>query len=644
MEVIGDDGEPVVLTSDKERALLATLLLGANEMVSTARLIDALWGEEPPPTAGNALQAHVSKLRKKLGAASRDPAVIESSRSGYLLRVRPHELDVEEFEELLSAEHADDGRERFPAALALWRGPALDDVESDALRAERARLDEMRSLAFERRVEGDLEDGRHLEVLPELERMVRLEPLREGPRRQLMIALYRSGRQADALAAYQQGRELLAEELGIDPGPQLQELEMAILRQLPELDAPARSARGSAPLGSLESDELPNNLPTHLSSFVGREREVAEVRSLVSSSRLVTLTGAGGSGKTRIALQVAAELLDGSGSGVWLVELAPLTDGDQVAVAAATTLGIRVPESHLPQALVDALSDQRILIVLDNCEHLVDACAKLVDRLCRACPGVHVLATSRDPLSIDGEHIYRVQPLSVPEAEAETVDEIGGSEAVELFVERAAALDNTFALGDSSAALVASICRRLEGIPLALELAAARLSTMSLEHLADRLGQRFKLLTGGSRNALPHHKTLRATIEWSYDLLSEPEREVLRRLSVFSGGFELDSAEALCVTPTLEEIDAADVIGSLVQKSLLQTDRFAGFLRYRLLEMVREYAAERLAEEGAGVAEACRALHAAIYLQLAERAEPELFGPNQGRWLNRLDLEWDNLS
>jgi predicted ATPase len=425
------------------------------------------------------------------------------------------------------------------------------------------------------------------------------------------------------------------------------------LHRLKDLGRPERifqlQAEGLAvnfpPLKSLDNPELPNNLPGFLSAFVGRESELAEVHSLIESSRLVTLTGAGGSGKTRLALQVAAELLDGSGEGVWFVELAKITESEHVpgAVASALRLGQRAGRPPL-ELLLEVLGDQDVLVVLDNCEHVIDACAKLADLVHRSCPRVHLLATSREPLAIDGERVYRVRPLSLPSEDVDAVEDLEGSDAVQLFVERARAHDDTFSLDDSIASLVASICRRLDGVPFAIELAAARLASMSLVNLNDRLDQRFRLLTGGSRNALPRQQTLQATVEWSFDLLSAPEQEVLRRLSVFVGGFELDAAEAVCSVGAAEIFEVADLLGSLVNKSLVVAERSSGSLRYRLLETIRQYAAGQLVEtDGEAQTRQARSMHAEFYLQLSETAAPDLTGPRQGAWLKRLDLEWANI-
>lgn len=395
------------------------------------------------------------------------------------------------------------------------------------------------------------------------------------------------------------------------------------------------------PLRSLDNPELPNNLPVSLSSFVGREGELAEVLNLVTTSRLVTLTGAGGSGKTRLALQTAAELLDGSGEGVWLVELAPVSDPDLVAVMMIGALQLRqAADMTALDSLVRSLHDHNALIVLDNCEHMIDTVARIADVIGRNCPRVSLLATSREPLGVDGERVYRVRSLSLPEEGAESLE---GSDAVELFVARARAQDSTFEVDRTIAPLVGSLCRRLDGIPLAIELAASRLSSMSLEDLHDRLDQRFRLLTGGSRNALPRQQTLGATVAWSYDLLSEAEREVLRRLSVFVGGFDLRAAEAVA-SDGLESFDVADHLSSLVNKSLVIAERTSSSLRYRLLETIRQYATDQLIQVGGEESiRRARDLHADHYLSFCLEVAPELSGPKQGHLFKRLDLEFDNL-
>jgi len=398
------------------------------------------------------------------------------------------------------------------------------------------------------------------------------------------------------------------------------------------------------PLRSLGNPALPNNLPAQLATFIGRDRELAEVRALVGSSRLVTLTGAGGSGKTRLSLQVAAELLDGSGDGVWLVELAAVSDEDAVAPAICRALGIAAqPGRPVPEILLDALAPQDVLIVLDNCEHLIGACAKTADAIVRHCPRVHLVATSREPLGIGGETIYRVPPLSLPPPGDGGLPAPGSSDAVALFAERAKEQGVGLVLDEETGPLMVSICTRLDGLPLAIELAAARLRSLSVGALHDRLDQRFRLLTGGSRTALGRQQTLEATVDWSYSLLNDAEQQLLRRLSVFAGSFDLDAAEAVCGFGDIEALEVTGLLGSLVDKSLAVAEPMGGALRYRLLETIRQFAAERLAEACANEAAAVAAAHSEHFLAVAEAAAPHLAGRDQGRWFTRLDIEQANL-
>ncbi|HKD87885.1 MAG TPA: adenylate/guanylate cyclase domain-containing protein [Streptosporangiaceae bacterium] len=445
--------------------------------------------------------------------------------------------------------------------------------------------------------------------------------------------------------------ELVSQSLG--PGTALRDLGLHRLKDLgrPEhvfqLEAPQLEA-DFPPLASLDNPELPNNLPCLVNAFVGRERELSQVRTLVGSARLVTLTGAGGSGKTRLALQVAAELLDTTADGVWFIDLAPVTDSARIPAVVAAVLGL--PDQCAPDlsdAVTDALGNQDALILLDNCEHLVGAAAKFCEQVIQRCPRVRILATSQELLGIDGERAYRVPSLSLPPADAESAADLGSSDAVRLFAERARLHDPGFSLDEQSAALVATLCRRLDGIPLALELAAARLSSMSLPQITERLDQRFRLLTGGSRNAMPRQQTLQATVDWSFGLLTQPERDMLTRLSVFAGGFDLEAAEAVCTsgsTSAADTLDVLDQLGSLVDKSLVIADRTPESVRYRLLETIRQYSAQELARTaGDGETQRVKDRHATYFLALAEAARPALTGSEQAVWLRRLDPEWDNL-
>src|SRR5580704_9314444 len=430
----------------------------------------------------------------------------------------------------------------------------------------------------------------------------------------------------------------------LPPGAALRDLGAQRLKDLgrPErifqLDAAGLRA-GFPPLRSLGNPTLPNNLPAQLSAFIGRDRERSEVRTLVGSRRLVTLTGAGGSGKTRLALQVAADLLDGSGDGVWLAELAAVADGDAVPAAICEALGIgEQPGRAVLDGLLDALAPQDVLIVLDNCEHLIGACAKTADAVVRHCPGARLLVTSREPLGIGGESIYRVPSLSLPDpADPDPADPaLASCDAIALLAERAREQGVHLALDGETLPLVASICRRLDGMPLAIELAAARLRSLSLTGLRDRLDQRFRLLTGGSRTALARQQTLRATVEWSHSLLSGAEQVLLRRLSVFAESFDLDAAEAVAGFGDLEAFEVAGLLGSLVDKSLVVAEPAGAALRYRLLETIRQFAAERLAEAGQDEPAAIEAAHCGHFLAMAEAAAPHLTGSGQDVWLARL--------
>jgi predicted ATPase/class 3 adenylate cyclase len=422
----------------------------------------------------------------------------------------------------------------------------------------------------------------------------------------------------------------------------LRDLGMHRLRDLgrPEhvfqVDAPGLPA-SFPPLESLDSPDLPNNLPGLLTTFIGRSAELTAIRDLLTESRLLTLTGAGGCGKTRLALQAAAEQLDQAPDGVWLVELAALTDGAAIPAAMSAALGLPTRDET---ALLAALREQDALLVLDNCEHMIEDAAKLCDRITRECRRIRILATSREPLGIEGERVYRVASLSLPEADGQDP-----SEAVELFADRARAQDPGFVLNEVTAPLAASVCRRLDGIPLAIELAAARLKSMSLPQVSARLDQRFRLLTGGSRNVMPRQQTLQATVDWSYSLLSETEQAALRRMSVFTGGFELEAAETVCALDDGDEFEVLDRLSSLVDKSLVVADHSpGGTVRYRLLETIRQYCAEALLRtDGDDAVLTARTQHAGYYLALAETAKPELTGPAQGTWLRRLDPEWENL-
>jgi predicted ATPase len=408
------------------------------------------------------------------------------------------------------------------------------------------------------------------------------------------------------------------------------------LLQVEHTDLPA----DFPPLKTL--DARPNNLPRQLTSFIGREKEMAEVKRLLSAAYLVTLTGSGGAGKTRLALQVAADVVDGYPDGVWLAEFAPITDPVLVPKTVATAMNVsEQPGRDITEALVDALRPKSLLLVLDNCEHLLVACADFAALLLRACPGVRILATSREVLGVPGETVWRIPSLSVPDLRhLPPSEELIFYDAVRLFVDRAVATTSKFTLTSENAVAVAQVCQRLDGIPLAIELAAARVKVLAVEQIAARLDDRFRLLTGGARAVPPRQQTLQATIDWSYDLLSETERALLRRLAVFAGGWTLEAAESVCTGVSVEAAAILDLLTSLVDKSLVLAETQRGEARYRLLETVRQYGWDRLVESGEG--NAARTRHRHWYLALAERAEPQLRGPEQEIWIERLETELDN--
>jgi predicted ATPase/DNA-binding SARP family transcriptional activator len=625
---VEQDGRRVAVGGGRLRALLARLALDAGRPVTTGRLVDAVWEDDLPADHVHALQSLVSRLRRSLG----DAELVAPAPGGYRLDV---EVDVDRFERLAGEGGAALGGDPERAArllheaLALWRGPALADLADYRFAAAAAaRLDGLRVAALADRIEADLALGRADRLVGELEALCAEHPLHERLAGQLIAALYAAGRQADALAAYERVRARLADELGVPPSPELQAAHLAVLRGEPAAVAPKAAAR--------------SNLPAPVTSFVGREREIEQIGELLGRSRLVTLVGPGGAGKTRLAREAVAGWVDRVADGVWMVELAPVTADVEVVPAVLGALGLRdATLSDRPLAardglerLLDVLADREAIVVLDNCEHLIAAVAELAERLLAACPRLRVLATSREALAIAGESLAAVPPLGLPDAGA-GAEEAVAHPAVQLFCDRAAAAHPGFAVDDATVAAVVEICRRLDGLPLALELAAARLRSLPLGELAERLDDRFRLLTGGSRTALPRHRTLRAVVDWSWELLSSDERRLARRLAVFGAGATAESAAAA------DGADAFDGLAALVDRSLLQVVPGTSPTRYRMLETIREYALEKLAE--AGELESARTAHARYFTELAETAEPRLRRPEQKRWFARLQDERENL-
>jgi predicted ATPase/DNA-binding SARP family transcriptional activator len=612
---VSRDGEPAAVGGQKRRALLAALLLAPNRVVSLDRLIDALWGEAPPDTARNTIQVYVSQLRKLL-----PDGMLETAPPGYRLVVDPETVDLFRFVRLceegrsrLAAGDAAGAAETLRAALGLWRGAPLADLALEPfVQGEIARLEELRLAALEDRIDADLDLGRHAQLVAELERLVVEQPLRERLRGQLMLALYRAGRQADALAVYQRARKALVDELGIEPGEQLRKLERAILAHDPSL--------GITPA----STGSPRRLPTPPLPLLGREGELAALADLVrrDGTRLVTLTGIGGIGKTRLALELASRLAPEFQDGTGVALLATLQDPALVARTILEALELPEEGRDPEEALIRTLSGSRLLLLIDNFEQVL-AAAPIVSRLLGAAPGLKVVVTSRAPLRLAAEHEFAVPPLAE-------------DEAAELFVTRAQAANPSFVLTEQNAAAVAELCVRLDGLPLAIELAAARSKLLPPVALLARLGNRLELLTGGRRDAPRHQQTLRMTLDWSYDLLDSTAQRLLAQLSVFAGGCTLASAESVCMV----DGSVLEGLAALVDESLVR-QREAEEPRFTMLQLVRDYALELLRASAEN--DEIHRRHLEHFVAFAEEAEPGLAGSDQASWLARVEREHENL-
>lgn len=648
LEVRGDGDRPVEVAGTRLRALLARLAMEPGRVVQADVLTAAIWDERPPAGSGNALQALVSRLRRVIGGG-----LVEGHPAGYRLVAGSADVDAIRFEQLVAA-----GRESADLAMlreaeALWRGPALADLlELPFAVGAAVRLEELRLSATVDRLSFELAAGN--DVLGELRPLATAHPLAEGLQGVLIRALYAAGRQADALGAYERTRHRLADELGIDPSAELRDLHLAVLRHDPDLPRLRHQRR--------------RNLRAQVTSFVGREEDLVQLAKALGAARLVTVIGPGGVGKTRLAVEAAGQSAGIAPDGVWLVELAAVADPLEVASAVLTGIGVRevgLLESSSGDAsarldavsrLVEFFTRQRALLILDNCEHLVAAVAELVDRLLGSCPELRILATSRESLAIGGEHLYPIRPLRWPAQQrpADATGDLAAFSAVRLFVERAAAVRPDFVLDQANGVAVVEICRRLDGMPLAIELAAARMRALSVEQIAAKLDDRFALLRSGSRTALARHRTLRAVIEWSWALLSAAERELAMRLAVFPAGATLNALDSVAAVTgdragdTESMLDSAsrssvdvpgvfDVLAGLVDKSLVERTGE----RYRMLETIRSYGIERLAATGRGPA--IRGEHARYFLRLAVTADADLRTADQLAALTRLAAEHDNI-
>ncbi|MFE4973029.1 BTAD domain-containing putative transcriptional regulator [Kitasatospora sp. NPDC056651] len=670
-----DDGTPVPIGGARLRALLAALALRQGRPVPADVLVAEVWEAEPPQDSSAALQTLVGRLRRTIGRGE-----VGSGPAGYWLTGPSGDLAdfqrlaVEGRRALDTGDHPL-AAEKLLAALALWRGPALADLPDRTGPA--TRLEAQREEARRHRITADLGLGRAAELVAELAELCERQPLDESLQLLMLRALHESGRTAEALRHYERTRRALAEELGVDPGHRLRSLYAELLAPtapeapaastastvltaptVPEalsaptvLTAPAAPKPEPAPAAPAPDAPLPprpgGNVRGRLTSFVGREGELATLRGMLTDRRLVTLIGPGGSGKTSLSTEAGrAEQSAGNWpDGVWVAELAPLESPGAVPAAVVSALGLREIVLHTNsmvaeviekraedpvRRLVEHCGHRRMLLVLDNCEHLIQAAADLADVLLAECPGLTVLATSREPLGVPGETVLPVEPLPDPVA-------------LRLFAERAATARPGFdPQGDPEAC--AEICRRLDGLPLAIELAAARLRVMTARQIADRLDGRFALLTAGSRTLLPRQQTLRAVVDWSWDLLGKRERAVLRRLSVFAGGWQLEDAEAVCADGTdVASGEVADLLLSLVDKSLLVADLDGASLpRYRMLETIHEYTTERLAESAADRA-GTESRHLAHFRAMVGTAGRDVHGPRQLHWLAVLDREQDNI-
>lgn len=647
LELRREGGPAIPVPETKVRTLLVALLAREGAPVTVDALAEDLWGDDPPADPGRALRTNVSKLRGVLAEA--DPEArdrITRGPAGYLLRVGPEEVDTGSFRALVrrarTEGHPAERARLLTEALDLWRGPALAGF-TDALFAQpvAAGLETERTTAVEQRAEALLETGAHLAAVDTLAALTDEHPLRESAHKLYMQALYRVGRHAEALAVFERLRLRLADELGADPGPEVAALHTRILGHAPELAGP------HTPEPSRPTLKGPG-LPEPVTGLIGKDTEVEEVLGRTVTERLVTLVGPGGVGKTRLALETAHRLDDDFPGGVWWVELdgLPAEDGTGevhtgcLVEAVAAAGGLR--ETALGNAdanvsgLAGALRGKRTLLVLDSCEHLVGTVAALVGELIAGVPSVHCLATSREPLEVSGETVHEVLPLDVPAEDGEGETEEPSS-AVRLFVARARGVSPGFVLDVQSRPLVEAICRDLDGLPLALELAANRVRALGPAEIAARLHDRFGLLTRGNRGVPERQRTLQAVVDWSWDLLSEPERIVLRGLSVHWGGCTLEAAEAVCSGGPLAGHEVMEPLASLVGRSLVIAEEHEGFLRYRLLRTISAYAARRLEE--AGETRMRKDRHLGYQLRLAERGDTMLRRGEERTWLRRLSAE-----
>ena len=621
-------GQPVPLGGPKQRTLLALLLLAEGRVVSDDRLVDELWGGQPPPSAVTALQVYVSGLRKVVGSRLRRAA------GGYALDVTDGELDSARFAALIvdaRSQLSDAPAEAssiLTRALNLWRGDALAGADAaPAVVGGRLRLEEQRMAAIEDRIAAELALSRHTVVVAELAELVAAHPTRERLGGLYLLALSRCGRVSDAAQAYLLLGNALRDLLGTDPSEETTALAGAIARRDPTIDAPHSSS-----------------LPAPVSRFVGRRTELDRLEDLLGRNRLLTLVGPGGVGKTRLAVQLARDV--GAAlhpDGVHFIDLSGTTEGDTVIARVAAALEVReLAGEQLSESIVARLHRVRVLVVLDNCEHLIEESSELASALLNRCSGVRILATSRESLGVDGETVVPVAGLALPAAD-ESYQTAIGSDALRLFAARGAAARNDFRVDASTIDSTLAICRRVDGLPLAIELAAARLRILSLRDIELRLDHQLDLLSASARTNADRHATIRATIEWSHHLLEKDEKILFRRLAAFAGGFSLEAAERIGADPATDPVDrpgaVLDTLARLVDRSMLVAETGGPSSRFRMLETIHEYATNQLDESGDR--EAARARHATWYRELIESA-PQFGGDDHALWMHRIGAELDN--
>jgi predicted ATPase/DNA-binding SARP family transcriptional activator len=635
LEVSSDLGSPSI-GGTKQRIVLACLALRIGRVMPVDELIEAGWGDDLPANPANALQYQVAKLRKIIETDAAHPQYLVTSKPGYRLDPGTVTTDAEQFEATLAAARqafaaGDNGRAAplVDEALALWRGQALAEFRyDDFARADAERLDDERVAAIELQLDIALADGRHAEASPHLAQLTRQHPLREGLWARRVLALYRSGRQSEALRVLRDARDALA-EVGLEPGTDLRALEQQIIDQDSSLDPEATSARAPS-----------HNLPAPPNRLVGREADLDKISELVEAGRLVTLIGPGGAGKTRLAIAVGRALLDRYPGGIWFLPLDTLEDGSLLPAAIGRVIGMReIPDRPVVDTLVDHLSGQRMMLVLDNCEHLIESVATFVGKMMARCDLLSVLATSQVTLESAGEVVFAVTPLTSPGQTASIYDPISEIDGVTLFLERARDAGTRVEDWDNAAiAAVANIVTAIDGMPLALELAAARTRSMSLDEIARGLDDRFAILSHGPRTAPARQRSLRAAVEWSLNLLEDRQRTLIAKLAVFTGGFDTEDAAAVAGESPLA---IRDDLAALVDRSLLtRSADVAGSARYAMLESLRQYGTIEL---GADQLTSARDAHLAHFARFATEVDAGIRSSDQVSWLHRIDAAYANI-